>query len=121
MAPAVQTAFETTQLQPIYQDDQDSKQRTAFAITTIDSLFDERINPEDGDAKFADVWPIERVWGSIKEKIRGKQFKNEDELEKEIVKQWKAFTVIKCKEMIEKIPSRLRQIIDKDGEQVHDH
>ena len=113
VAPAVQTAFETTHLQPIYQDDQDSKQRTAFAITTIDSLFDERVNSEDGDAKFADVWPIERVRGAIKEKIRGKQFKKEDELEKKIVKQWKTFTAIKCKEMIEKIPSRLRKIIDK--------
>ena len=90
-------------------------------MTTIDSLFDERISPEDGDAKFADVWPIERVWPAIKEKIRGKQFKSENKLEKKIVKQWKTFTVIKCKEMIEKIPSRLRQIIDKDGEQVHDH
>ena len=61
VAPAVQTAFETTHLQLIYQDDQDSKQRTAFAMTTIDSLFDERISPEDDDAKFADDWPIERV------------------------------------------------------------
>ena len=61
MAPAVQTAFETTHLQPIYQDDQDRKQRTAFAMTAIESLCDERISSEDGDAKFADVWPIERV------------------------------------------------------------
>ena len=72
MTPAVQTAFETTHLQPIYQDDHDSKQRIAFAMTTIDSLFDERIRPENGDRKFADVWPIERMWSVIKEKIRGK-------------------------------------------------
>ena len=38
-------------------------------MTTIDSLFDERVSPEDADAKFANVWPIERVWGAIKEKI----------------------------------------------------
>ncbi|CAF3480899.1 unnamed protein product [Rotaria sp. Silwood1] len=87
VAPAIQRAFENTHLQPIFQDDQDSKQRTSFAMTTIESFFDERISPEDGDAKFADVWPIERVWGAIKEKIRGKQFKNEAQRKKEIVKQ----------------------------------
>ncbi|CAF0857474.1 unnamed protein product [Rotaria sp. Silwood1] len=121
VAPAIQRAFENTHLQPIFQDDQDSKQRTSFAMTTIESFFDERISPEDDDAKFADVWPIERVWGAIKEKIRGKQFKNEAQRKKEIVKQWKNFTAIKCKEMIKKIPNRLRQIIDQDGEQIHDH
>jgi hypothetical protein len=28
--------------------------------------FEERIEPHDGDAKFADVWPIENIWGILK-------------------------------------------------------
>ncbi len=42
--------------------------------------FEERIEPNDGDAKFADVWPIENIWEIMKGKIRGKRFENLDPL-----------------------------------------
>jgi hypothetical protein len=106
---------------PIFQDDQDSKHRTAVAMNTIETIFDERIAPEDGDAKYADVWPIENVWGAMKEKIRGELFESEAELEKQVAQQWKTFTATKCKQMMEKIPSRLQQVIDQGGEQIHEH
>ncbi|CAF1385316.1 unnamed protein product [Rotaria sordida] len=45
----------------IFQDDQDSKHRTQVAMDVIYDLFEERIEANDGDAKFADAWPIENI------------------------------------------------------------
>jgi hypothetical protein len=45
----------------IFQDDQDSKHRTQVAMDVVYDLFEERIEPNDGDAKFTDVWPIENI------------------------------------------------------------
>ena len=64
-------------------------------MNTIGSLFDERIDPEIGDAKLADVWAIENVWSVIKEKLRGKQFENVSELENQVTQQWRMFIVEK--------------------------
>ena len=95
--------------------------KTKIAVDTIDKFFNERILPHDGDAKFADVWPIENIWGAIKEKIRGKEFKSETQLIREINKQWQWFTPAKCKQMMEKIPERLRKVINNKGNQVYEH
>ena len=62
----------------IFQDDQDSKHRTKVAIEVIHDHFEERTEPDDGDVKFTDVWPIENVWGIMKEKTRGQTFANLD-------------------------------------------
>ncbi|CAF1562607.1 unnamed protein product [Didymodactylos carnosus] len=56
----------------IFQDDQDSKHRTKVAMDVLYDHFEEKIKPNDGDAKIADVWPIENIWGILKEKTRGK-------------------------------------------------
>ncbi|CAF4681983.1 unnamed protein product, partial [Rotaria sp. Silwood2] len=39
----------------IFQDDQGSKHRTQVAMDVVYDLFEERIEPNDGDDKFADV------------------------------------------------------------------
>ncbi|CAF1194561.1 unnamed protein product [Rotaria sordida] len=88
-APAIKAVFRKTKLDPIFQDDQDRKQRTTLVRKTVDQLFSERIKPVDGDTKFADVWRIENVWGALKEKIRGKVFATSIETEKETEKEWK--------------------------------
>jgi hypothetical protein len=106
---------------PIFQDDQDNKQRTKVALDEVDLLFDERIQPFDGDAKLADVWRIENVWGMLKEKLRGKKFSSEKELEKEVRKHWRKLSVAKCKQMMEEIPNRLKKVIDSNGEHIHEH
>ena len=88
-------------------------------MSAIESIFDEHISREDGDVIYTVVWPIENVWSAIKEKTRRESFESEVEVEKQVAQQWKTFTVTKCKQMIEKIPSRLQQVIDQDGEQIH--
>ena len=64
----------------MFRDDQDAKHRTKVATDVVSDFFEGRIEPSDGDAKFADVWPIENIWGIMKEKTRGKTFKNLDSL-----------------------------------------
>jgi hypothetical protein len=49
-------------------------------------LFIDRILPEEGDAKFADVWLIEKVWEIFKEKVRGEQFSNSEQLKSRVNK-----------------------------------
>ncbi len=46
----------------LFQDDADTKYRTKYVLETIDELFIDQILHEEDDAKFADVWPIEKVW-----------------------------------------------------------
>ena len=70
----------------IWQDDQDSKHRMRVPMDVISEFFDERIESEDGDAKFADVWTIENVWGILREKVRGQEFPNNDALIRRINK-----------------------------------
>ena len=81
VAPAIYEVFKSHSVTPIFQDDQDNKHRMAIVKDTVADLFDERIEPEIGDAKFANVWPIEKVWGAIKEKLRGEEFNSELDLE----------------------------------------
>jgi hypothetical protein len=105
----------------IFQDDQDGKQRTQVAMNVVSEFFDERIEPEDGDAKLADVWPIENVWGILKEKVRGVTFKNSKTLVTAINKEWRKVGNEECAKMVEKIPSRLWKVIKNKGDQVYEH
>ena len=101
-----------------WQDDQDGKHRVQEVINLINEEFEQRVDPEDGDAKLADVWPIENLWGMLKEKIRGVQFKTEQSLLNRINKEWKSITILQCQQMIDRIPNRLSQVIEKNGEQI---
>jgi hypothetical protein len=117
--PAIKATFRKFKLNPIFHDDQDRKHRTKLVRNTVAQLFNERVQPLDSDAKFADVWRIENVWRALKEKIRGKVFNTSFVLEEEITKQWKKFSIKKCAEMMDEIPYRLRLFIENNGEHVH--
>jgi hypothetical protein len=69
-----------------FHDDQDKKQRTRVALEAVENVFPYRIEPIDCDAKLANIWPIERVWGVLKEKLRGREYINTEELKKDIKK-----------------------------------
>ena len=118
-SPAIKRFFEQRDEEPIFQDDQDRKQRTQQVLTKVSELFQERIVPQDGDAKFADVWPIENVWGAIKTKLTGKSFASKRALITAINKAWRTFTPETCSKMMAKIPKRLYMVIKKQGEQVY--
>ncbi len=102
----------------LFQDDADTKHRTKCVLETIDKLFIDRILHEEDDAKFADVWPIEKLLGISKEKVRGEQFSNFEQLKTRVNKEWKKTTPNDCKRMIDDIPKKLSDVIKNGGEQI---
>ena len=120
-APEIRKVFDKTRMEPIFQDDQDTKQRTSLVLETVDGLFNQRIQPQDAAAKLADVWPIENVWGAIRTKLTGEEFTSQAAVITAVNKQWRTFTPEKCKIMMNKIPQRLKKVIDNKGEQVYEH
>ncbi|CAF3794840.1 unnamed protein product [Rotaria sp. Silwood1] len=99
----------------IWQDDADSKHRSSYALNKIDELFYERITPDEEASKMADIWPIENVWGHIKEKIDGCEITNIAMLRNKIVKIWNTITPKMCSKLINSIPKRLQCLINKQG------
>ncbi len=92
-----------------------------MALDAVKDVFVNRIEPTNRGAKLADVWSIENVWGILKEKLRGREYKNIEDLKTEIKKEWKKFNVSVCQRMIDKIPARLKMFIDEDSNQLKKH
>lgn len=105
----------------IFQDDQDKKHRARVAMDTVNEFFIQRVDSSDGDAKFADCWLIENVWGILREKVRGKTFKDAAALTRCVNKEWKQITPEQCAAMMKKMPGRLLKVIEAQGEQIFDH
>ena len=57
----------------------------------------------------------------MKEKIIGEEFNDEAELEKQVAQQWRKLISTKCKQMMVKIPDRLREVINLSAEQIRRH
>ena len=102
--PAVQEVVGEDLSDVIWQDDQDGKHRVKVVMDTIKEFFEERIEPEVGDAKLADVWPIENIWGMLKEKTRGIEFTNENALIRRINQECRTITIKPCQHMMDEIP-----------------
>ncbi|CAF3275298.1 unnamed protein product [Rotaria socialis] len=117
----IKARFRNAKRNTIFQDDQDRKQQTKLVRNAVDQLFSERIEPPDGDAKFADVWQIENVSGVVKGNVCGKLFDTSVELKEEIEKEWKTYLKEKCEKMIQGIPYRLQLVIENNGEDVHNY
>ncbi|CAF1513788.1 unnamed protein product [Rotaria sordida] len=105
----------------IFQDDQDSKHRTQITMDVVYDLFEERIESNHGDAKFADVWSIENVWRIMKEKTRGKTFENLDSLVGLVNSESQKIILKQCEAMIDNIPKRLAKVTQLNGNQVYEH
>ncbi|CAF3884187.1 unnamed protein product, partial [Rotaria sp. Silwood1] len=105
----------------IFQHDQERKQRTKVALNAVKRVFINRIEPKDCAAKLADVWLIENVWDILKEKLRGREYSDIAELKNDIKKEWKKTIVSLCQRIIDKIPARLKLVIDQDGNQIQEH
>jgi hypothetical protein len=93
----------------IWQDDNDSKHRSYYALNKIDELFYERIEANEEASKMADIW------GYIKEKIEEHEVENLVILKERIVQIWNTITPQMCSKLIDSIPKRLQCVIDKYG------
>ncbi len=104
----------------ISQDDEDRKQKIKVASDAIKHVFINRIEPINCGAKLVDVWPIEKVWGILKQKLRGREYSDIEQLKNEIKKQWN-ISISLCQQMIDKLVARLKLLIDQGGNQIQKH
>ncbi len=65
----MQAVFLKSKLSPIFQNDQDRKQRTKLVMETVEKLFTDRVQPLDDDVKLVDLWRIENVWEALEEYV----------------------------------------------------
>ena len=84
-------------------------------LSAVKHVFINRIELINCATKLANVWPIENVWGALKEKLREREFSNIEQLKNDIKKEWNKFSVSLCQRMIDKIPARLKLVINQDG------
>lgn len=63
-----------------------------------------------------DCNPIENVWSIIKERLKGKQFRNLKQLSSFITRQWNSFSPEIAKNLSQSMPSRCARVIEKNGE-----
>ena len=102
----------------LWQDDNDTKHRTAHVLSEVSTVFPNRIDIKRQAAKMADIWPIENVWGILYEKLRLVEFSSLDEMERRVGKVWRDIDKNLCSKMIVSIPKRLRAVITKNGDQI---
>ncbi len=82
-APAVRRRYPGGQA--IWQDDGATIHRTQEVLVEVNRCFSERIPIAVQCAKFDDCWPIENVWGIVRERLQGKQFETLELLKERIV------------------------------------
>ncbi|CAF1078752.1 unnamed protein product [Rotaria sordida] len=99
----------------IFQDDQDRKQRMQVSLDAVKHVFTNRIGPRNCATKLSDVW------GALKEKLRGREYNDIEQLKNDIKKEWNKFSVLLCQKMMDNIPARLKSVIDQGGNQLRGH
>ena len=96
-----------------------TKHRTEGVLETVDEFFNERLAISHQASRMADIWPIEKVWGYLNEKMKGEEFKTVNDLKQKISELWKEITPEMCNEWITHIPVALSTLIKMNGAQIH--
>lgn len=102
----------------IWQDDGATIHRTADVLRNVDHLFLERVPAAVQCAKFDDCWPIENLWGIIKERIGLQEFTSLVQLKARITEIWQGVSRRTCRKFISSIPKRCRVVIRKQGQRL---
>lgn len=99
----------------IYQDDGASIHRTPGSLNKVNELFNRRVDVKYQAAKCDDLWPIENVWGIIKERLALETFSNLAEMKTKISEIWQNISRRTRHRLISSIPKRCRKIVIKNG------
>ena len=104
----------------IFQDDGATIHRCPAALAAVNDCFRYRVDPALQAPKMADFWPIENVWGILKQKISQKESKNLKQLRTNIVTAWREINADKdlCRRMMVSLPKRAAAIVRKNGSQI---
>jgi transposase len=99
----------------ILQQDNDPKHTSLVARRWLD---EHNIKRLDWPANSPDLNPIENVWALLKDRVANRRPGNLDELEQTIKQEWNALTRDYAFSLISSMPSRLKQVIERDGDAV---
>ena len=118
-APAVEDLY--PEGDAIWQDDPASIHRCAAALAAVNDSFNRRLDHEVQCPKFSDVWPIENVWGIVKERVSQQKCETLAQLKRAIIGAWRSINedralVVK---LMSSIPVRCRAVVESGGNQVH--
>jgi hypothetical protein len=80
----------------IWQADGDSKHRSHYVLQEMDDIFWECIVSAEQADKMADVWPIENIWGYIKQKLDLYEIKDLVTLKTKIIEIWRTISSETC-------------------------
>ena len=94
--------------------------RCRAALEAVEDQFSRRLDHRQQCPKFSDVWPIENVWGIIKDRVDKKKCENLASLKREITKAWREMNADKnlLARLIGAIPKRCRAVISVNGDQI---
>ena len=103
-----------------WQDDPASIHRCQAAITAVSECFNKRLDHFKQCPKFSDVWPIENVWGIVKDRVSKKKCENLGQLKREITKVWRSINADKplLRRLMSSIPKRCQAVIQSRGDQI---
>ena len=82
-APAVKELYPDGSA--IWQDDPATIHHCRVALEAVDGEFQKRLDHTKQCPKFSNIWPIEGMWGIIKERVDRKKCENLASLKREIV------------------------------------
>ena len=96
----------------IFQQDNDPK-HTSYHLKEFFEMH--KINVLPWPAQSSDLNPIENVWSIIKSKIRGKNFKNKQELFNEIKNIWDNLDANIAKKLVASVQNRVFEVLKNNG------
>ena len=96
------------------------RQNSTAALTAVSEAFAKRLDHMKQCPKFSDVWPIENIWGIIKERVAKKKCENLNQLKREITRVWRDLDAYKSlhARLMKSIPVRCRAVVENHGAQI---
>ena len=66
------------------------------------------------------LWPIENIWGIIKERVAKKKFENLNQLKREITRVWRDLDADKSLHapLMKSIPNKCKAVVSSHGAQI---
>jgi hypothetical protein len=92
----------------IFQHDNDPKHSSALVKKFLE---EKKINVLKLPSQSPDLNPIKHIWAYMKRELRGKMFKNKDELKKTLLDLWNDISVDFVRKLMILMPRRIRAVL----------
>jgi transposase len=96
----------------IFQQDNDPKHKSKFVTRFLE---ENGISVLEWPSQSPDLNPIEHVWAYMKRELRGKSFKNKNELKVHLLSLWENVPGELLKKIVDSMPRRIRAVLAANG------